>query len=183
MKARRYAQVRYPWRAVVDTRSPHPGRFYAALVGQALRYGLPGARRPARAWAFAGRVGIPETTLARCLRATARHPRPDLDGVLDQLEDAWPRLAARSDRLGARPLELTTLVLERRAARTIFVFGEGASPLLVLKEPPSGGRRVDVEAAALQEAEAAGVAPRHLGSLGRAQVQEVSPARRWTSSR
>lgn len=172
-----FVHVRYPWRAFIDTRSPYPARYYAGLVGQAMRYGLPASRRLPRLWTLAARRGIPETALARCLRLFPGRRRADVESVIAGVGAAWPQLKARSRRLPASPGQLTTLVLARRAARTVFVFGATPWPLLVLKDPPAGDGRAEHEASALDEAGSLGAGPRYLGRLGHVFVQEGLPGR------
>ena len=153
-----------------------PARFYTAVIGQALRYGLPASRTPAALWAFAGRVGFPEATVAAVIRRLPAHPRPDLDEFVTAARQGWPDLAARSASLPASPPpHLSVLALQRAAALTVFLFGEGPRPLVVLKVPAPDDRRVDLEADSLREVEAAGAAPRFLGRLGEARVQEGLP--------
>ena len=174
MSRGRYAEVRYPWRAAVDLSDPAPARHYTALIGQALRFGMPARRSPAPLWALAGRTGIPEGVLARAVRLAPKRERPDLDELAIRLRDGWPQFAARSEALPADPGQLTLLALERRAALTVFAFGRGR-PLVVAKRPGAGDERVDVETAALTEAAPARLAPLPLGSVGDARVQEAIP--------
>jgi hypothetical protein len=169
--------VRYPWRATVGARSPHPARHYAALIGQALRYGLPAGRRGAAVTKLAGRHGIPEAALARALSLARRRHDDDLDALLDAVTGGWDALAARSARLPRAAPPLSALALERRSARTVFVFGDAPTPLLVLKQPRDGDLPVATEAAALREAEPAGLAPRWLGTVAGAEAQEGLPGR------
>lgn len=169
--------MRYPWRAFIDTRSPHPARYYAGLVGQAMRYGLPASRRPPRLWTLAARRGVPEPALARCLRALPGRGREDLESLVAGVGGAWPDLEAKSRRLPGPPGRLSTLVLARRAARTVFVFGDAPWPLLVLKDPPAGDSRAEHEAFALDEVGSLGAGPRYLGRLGHVFVQEGLPGR------
>ena len=170
---RRWAYVRYPWRAAIDVADPAPAAFYAALIGQALRYGLPASRRFGAVWAFAGRRGVPEGALAASFRRFRRVERPDLDAVVHELEAAWPELSRRTAGLPANAPELSVLALERSAALTLFAFGGGLSrPLLVAKIPAPGDARADLEARALEEAGPAAMAPRYLGKVGPAHVQE-----------
>ena len=178
----RYAHVRYPWRAAVDVRAPGPARFYASLIRQAMRYGLPARRRFAPLWTFAGRHQVPEAPLAGLARVSSKRARPDLDELLAALPDEWARLAAGARALPAEPPALTALALERSAARTVFVFGgDDAHPLLVMKVPVGRAELVELEAAALEEARPADVAPRDLGWVAGARVQEALRGRPlWT---
>lgn len=169
-----YVEVRYPWRAVIDRRSPHPALFYAALIDQAMRHRLPARQRFGRAAALAGRRGVGSRhVVAALLRSLRRRERPDLDGLLDGVASAWPDLASRLRHPLDQPASMTALALRRSAALTVFVFGDGPQPLMVLKLPAPGDERVDHETAALVEAEPAGVSPRSLGRAGEARVQEA----------
>ena len=170
--APRYAHVRYPWRAEVQRGSPLPARFYASVIGQALRYGLPASRTPGAAWALAARVGAPEGVLAAAIRRLPGRPRPDLDVLVAEIRSRWAELADRATALPESPPELSVLALQRAAALTVFLFGSDPRPLLVLKLPAAGDPRVDLEVVALEVAEAAGVSPRYLGRVGEARVQE-----------
>ena len=170
--APRYAHVRYPWRAVVQHGSPLPARFFASVIGQALRYGLPASRTPRAAWALAGRAGAPEGVLAAAIRRLPGRPRPDLDALVAETRSRWAELADRATALPASPPELSVLALQRAAALTVFLFGVDPQPLLVLKLPAPGDPRVDLEVVALEAAEPAGVSPRYLGRVGEARVQE-----------
>ena len=172
----RYAHVRYPWSAAVQRDAAPPARFYTAVIGQALRYGLPASRTPGALWALAGRVGLPEAALAAVIRRLPARPQPELDELVRSARQSWPDLAARSSALpGSPPDGLSVLALERAAALTVFLFGDEPRPLLVLKVPARDDRRVDLEADSLREVEAAGAAPRFLGRLGEARVQEGLP--------
>ena len=174
---RRYRRVRYPWRATVGAGSPYPARHYLALVGQALRYGLPAGRRGAAVTKLAGRHGIPEAALARSLSLAPRRQDGDLDALLDAVTSGWEALAARSPRLPRAAPPLSALALERRSARTVFVFGDAPAPLLVLKQARDGDLPVATEAAALREAEPARLAPLWLGTVAGAEAQEALPGR------
>lgn len=167
-----YAHVPYPWSAEVQRDAVAPARFYTAVIGQALRYGAPASRTPGPLWALAGRTGFPETPLAALLRRLPGRPRPQLDEFVAAARDGWPELAARSRSLPATPPKMSVLALQRAAALTVFLFGKETNPLVVLKVPAPGDRRVDLEADSLREVEAAGAAPRYLGRLGEARVQE-----------
>jgi len=169
----RYAHVRYPWSAAVQRGAAPPARFYTAVIGQALRYGLPASRRPGALWALAGRVGFPEAALAVAIRRLPGHPRPELDELVAAARQGWSDLAARATSLPASPPpRLSVLALQRAAALTVFLFGEAPRPLVVLKVPAADDRRADLEAECLLEVQAARAAPRFLGRLGEARVQE-----------
>lgn len=150
-----------------------PARFYTAVIGQAIRYGLPASRTPGPMWALAGRIGIPEAALAEGIRWLPARPRPELDEFVATARADWPTLASRATSLPeSPPPRMSVLALQRAAALTIFLFGDGPSPLVVLKVPAADDPRVDWEADALREVEAAEAAPRYLGRLGEARVQE-----------
>jgi len=158
----------------IDLASPWPARFCASVIDQALRYGLPARRRGGTLLALLGRAGLPRRPLAEALRRFPKLPRPDLDTALSEVTSEWARLAAASDRLPAEAPELTALALKRASATTVFVFVDAPQPLLVLKIP--GARdRLQNEAEALERAAAVGVAPRFLGQVGEAYVQEALP--------
>lgn len=167
----RYVEVRYPWRAVIDTRSRAPGRFYATLIDQAMRYRLPARQRFGRSIALVGRLGTPKG-LVPALSLLRSGPRPDLDRLLSELRVTWPEIAARSERLPPDPVPLTALALQRSAALTVFAFGPEPAPLCVLKLPAAGDDRVDREVQALLEAEPARASPRSLGAISDARIQE-----------
>jgi hypothetical protein len=171
--SRRYVQVPYPWRAAVGVGASGPPAFYAMLVGNALRSGRRTRHRFGALWRLAARYPPPPRLLAGAVRSLPRRSRPDIDGLLAQVEAEWPALAARSERLPAEPPSLDGLALQRSAGLTVFVFGAGAAPLLVLKTTSGAGDRLAAEAAALREAEAARVAPRPLGRVGDAYAQEA----------
>ena len=168
----RYVHLPRPWRAVVDPRSDRPARFLAAMLEHQLRFGLPAARRFGGLWAVLGRRGLPRGALAAALRAGPRRGRADLDDLRAEVARRWDELASRSDRLPGAPPELTVLALQRSAALTVFLFGEAAHPLLVGKIPREDSSKVQLEAEALEEATVAGVAPRFLGQVGGAWMQE-----------
>jgi hypothetical protein len=168
-----YAELGPPWPATISMRSGHAARFLATIVNQTLRHQVPAARRLGRLWAIAGRRGVPERALAAALALLPRRARRDLDELLDRTAGCWDRLAARSSRLPPEPPPLTALALPRAMGLTVFVFGSAPHPLLVLKLPDaSGAELIDWEADALTRAEPAGVAPRSLGRIGEARVQE-----------
>jgi hypothetical protein len=167
-----YAYVPLPGgaKAIVSADDPAPARYYARLLGEALRYGLPGRRTPAALFLAAARSPAPERTLAAVLRRLRRRSEPRVDRLLDELHAAWP------DRAGPRPDHLRALGLERAAGLTVFVFGGGSSPVLVAKLPGDEAALAR-EAEALEVAAAAGVAPLPLGRVGDAYVQEALDGR------
>jgi len=173
MRPAGYVEVPYPWRAAIGVRSPHPASFYVALVGQTLNYRMPASRRFGPLLAFAGRRGLPERPLSRVVRSLPRRERADLDELGRSLGRAWPRLSAESSSLPAEAPELTLLALQRSAALTVFAFGGSGAPLLVAKLPRGSGAAADTEAEALAEALPTGLAPRPLGTVDGARVQEA----------
>ncbi len=173
MRPAGYVEVPYPWRAAIGVRSPHPASFYMALVGQTLNYRMPASRRFGPLLAFAGRRGLPERPLSRVVRSLPRRERADLDELGRSLGRAWPRLSAESSSLPAEAPELTLLALQRSAALTVFAFGGSGAPLLVAKLPRGSGAAADTEAEALAEALPTGLAPRPLGTVDGARVQEA----------
>jgi hypothetical protein len=171
----RYVQVGYPWAAAFDPSAPAPVSYLAGLIRQTLRYGMP-ARRfgPIGAWAITH--GVPDPLVRTILRSRKRGPKPELDRLLEAVREAWAELADRSPRLPREaPAQLSALQLQRRSAETTFVFGEGTSPLVVCKTPRHDGEALQLEETALQEALAAQVAPKPLGKVGGAYVQEGLP--------
>ena len=171
--SRLYAHVRYPWSAAVGLGSPGPAEFYAALVINGLRSGRRTRHRAGALWRFTARHPPPAGLLASSARRLSRRERPDIDEMLDRVEQRWPDLAARSERLPDEAPPLDALALQRSAGLTVFVFGEGTAPLLVLKLTTGADDRLAAEAAALAEAGPAGVAPRDLGRVGGAYAQEA----------
>jgi predicted ATP-grasp superfamily ATP-dependent carboligase len=172
-RSRRYVQVPYPWKAAVGVGAPGPAAFYAMLVGNALRSGRRTRHRLGAVWRFTAAHPPPAGLLAGSVRGLPRRARPDIDELLDRVEADWPALAERSARLPAEPPALTALALQRSAGLTVFVFGTGTEPLMVLKVTDADDARLAAEAAALREAAPAGVAPRELGRVGRAYAQEA----------
>jgi len=159
----------------VQRGAKHPASFYTSMIGQALSYGLPASRTPGPLWALAGRTGVPERPLAAVARGLPGRPRPDLDALVDAVEHDWEALAEQAVALPSPPPELSVLAMMRSAALTIFLFGDGPRPLLVLKVPREGNRRVERELESLRQAQSSGVAPRLLGRVGEAHVQEGLP--------
>ena len=170
----RYVELQRPWRLVVDVTRPEPARFLLRTQSQALRYGLPARHRLGAARALAARAGVPVGPLASMLRRLPRRARPDLDTIVGQALEAWPRWRERSPRL-PDSRALSVLVLERSAARTLFLFGAAAHPLVVVKFPRGDETGAERDDRGLREAEPAGVAPLSLARLGPAFVQEGVP--------
>lgn len=173
MSARRYVQVGYPWAAAFEAGQPAPVTYLAGLIGQTLRYGMPARRYgPAGAWVVRHAVG--ERVLRTALAARRPKERPDIDRLLEEVAGAWERLEVRHPHLPDRvPARLTALSLKRRAADTVFVFGDGPAPLLVCKTPRGEPSTLETEVTALEEALPADIAPRPLGKVGDAFVQEA----------
>ena len=169
----RYAHVPGPLAAAIDADAGFAAAFYARLLRDAVRVRRPARGRFAPLWSLAARHGLPEALLARSARRFPRRPRPDLDELMATVRGAWPELAARSERLPASPPRLSTVSLERPAGRIVFILGESAEPLVVLKVPASGRGRIAAEAEMLTAVEAARVAPRFLGRLDGAWAQEA----------
>jgi hypothetical protein len=156
-------------KAMIGLGSPRPSRLYADLAAQALRHGLP-ARRGSLLAATA-RLGLPRALVAAVGRRFPRRRRPELDDLLAEIAAAWPGLAERSSRLPGEPPSLSALALHRAAGLTVFVLGDEECPLLVAKL--AGDRELlEAERAALQRAEPVHIAPRYLGEVGGAYVQE-----------
>jgi hypothetical protein len=177
MGERAYVEVPGPWAAVVDMTATAPARYYASLVDHALRYGMP-ARRFGRVGAALAAYGIGGQRAARVLGLLPRTTRPDLEGLRVALASEWQRLAERSSRLSAAPPDLTLLALRRSSATIVFAFAMDAPdpvPLVVLKRPVRDHDGVRAEVRALERAVPAGIAPRYLGPLRSAEVQEGLP--------
>lgn len=170
-----YARLRHPRKATYDVSAPQPAAFLARLMGQALNHGLPARERGGLVRAAVGRRNVPTRPLAAVLRARPRHHSETSDALLRRVLDAWPQLVAASDRLPAKPPALSLLTLERSSASTSFVFGHGEFPLLLVKQPLPGNEGVARETRFLAAVAPAGIAPRLLGDLGGAVVQEGMP--------
>ncbi|MDQ3616143.1 MAG: aminoglycoside phosphotransferase family protein [Actinomycetota bacterium] len=95
--------------------------------------------------------------------------------MLQQVKASWPRFAQGSRLVPDTLPKLSALELERSAARTVFIFGPGEFPLLVVKCPKASHNGASREAKALQLASPANVAPALLGYVGGALVQEGLP--------
>jgi len=173
-----YVHVSRPWRAVLDASASEPAAHYAALVNQGLRAGLPAARRAGAVWAALARRGLPERALARTVARFPRVEDPQLDRLRAALGQRWPAFAERAPGLPREaPSPLALLALERSAGRVVFAFGQGRAPLVVVKLAHEGHRGAKREAAALAEAAPLRVAPRGLGEVEGALVQEALPGR------
>lgn len=168
---RRWVTTTFPRAATFDTVSPEPADYLAGMLCQALRHGMPARRRGGPLLAWMGRWGLPRAPLAAGLRRLPARPAPALDLLLERVGAAWPELAAASRGLPSNPPPLTALAVQRSAARTVFVFG-GRRLLMVVKQPGDERAGVEREASALRAAAAADIAPRLLGYVDRAPVQE-----------
>ncbi len=178
MARARYIHVSRPWQAVIDPRASGPAAHYAALVNQGLREGLPAARPAGAVWAAVARRGLPERVLARAVGRFPRVTDPELDRLGTALGRRWPAFAELAPGLpGEAPPTLALLALERSAGRVVFAFGSDPAPLLVVKIAHAGHRGAEREAAALAEAAGLEIAPRDLGELDGARVQEALPGR------
>jgi hypothetical protein len=163
-------------RAVIDPRSPHPARYFAALTAQTLQHGLPARRRLGVVLAPLGRAGLPESIVALVARRFPRRGDEGLDALVEEVAARWSDLTASSARLPSECPPLSALVLERGGGKTVFLFGGSERPLLVAKLRDDV-EALENEAQALTEAEPAALAPRPLGRLGRAFLQEGLPGR------
>ncbi len=166
-----WRSVRYPWNAAVGS-GGRPARFYARLINDALRFGLPARRWPGGAWAWVARRGLPDAVIAGFVAGAPRRHRADLDRSMSTIHEGWHYLAAACPDLPPAPGPLTGLALERSVGLTLFVFGERPQPLVVAKVAGARADGVWAEAKALQEARGAAVAPRPLGRLDGLYVQE-----------
>lgn len=162
-----YRRLSFPWTAVFSADARAPARLLAELLQQTLRYGMPGTRRGGRLLALLARRPPPRSLIERTFAVLPRSPHMDVDRLLAEAADAWGRLLPGQD----RPERLTALALERSSALTVFVFAaEAGEPSLVMKAPRGGGA-AEREAAALEAAAPAAVAPRFLGRTSSAFVQ------------
>jgi hypothetical protein len=100
-----------------------------------------------------------------------------MDSLRQALIEGWGDLAASSGRLPASAPELSLLCLRRSLGWLVFAFGPAEDPLLVCKVPDADDPRVDEEAEILRSVEHLGFAPRYLGRVSRARVQEALPGR------
>lgn len=176
MDEHRYVQMLRPWRAAFDVTTEQPAHFFATMMGQTLRYGMPARRKTGFVLGPVARHNLfPGGLTARALRILPRRRRPDLDALIALAYSQWRHLSHQSSRLAESPPRLTALALQRSAALTVFLFGDSPDPLMVLKIPSQGDDRVDIEAMALDEARSARVSPAALGRLGEARVQEGLP--------
>lgn len=171
MTARRYVQITYPWHATIDMSSPEPALFLGQLFQQTLRFGNPGFRRFGALRSAIARADLPPAWFVSWLVRKGSATDSELGALEIDVREAWPSLRQSSRALPELPRRLSLLELRRAAARTVFVFGDQARPLVVLKIP-GDAERVDREAAALRAVAAAAIAPRFLGQISEARVQE-----------
>lgn len=164
-----------PRPATLDVSRPEPAAYLARSVEHGLHHGLPARRRLGPLAAAVGRAGLPTAPLAAALRWLPARPDAALDRLLDDLVAAWPELAAASRALPPSAPDLTAVVVQRSAARTLFVLSPGGRLLVVVKRPGADRSGVDAELAALAAARDADIAPRSLGAVGEAVVQEGLP--------
>jgi hypothetical protein len=177
MTSTRYIHIRYPWQAAISRNSRVPSRYFLDLLDHAHRNRLPADRSPRALHSFVARNHLLRGPFAAALRLMRGKSRDDLDRLVRALDERWSEILERSREVGAslpeHPGMLSVLVLERRAARTVFVFGRDSHPILVLKFPRASHDGVNREADALRRAEGLGIAPRFLGWVEGAAVQEA----------
>ena len=174
MSSRSYVRVRYPWEATFDSRARGPARYYSSLINQALRYGMP-AKRYGYVGARVAERGVPTGLLIRLWRILPRAASPEIDRLLAGIIAQWSQLAARSMRLPARCGTLSALALSRSSGRTVFVFDDDGTPLIVCKIPRGDAGAIENEARSLEKAGEAAIAPIYLGRVDEAHVQEALP--------
>ena len=171
MTDRRYVRITYPWDATIDVTTPQPALFFGQLLQQTIRFGNPGLRRFGWLRAAFARRDLPPAGAIAWAVSKKRPAASALDGIAGELAASWTALKDRGAALPGDPEGISFLELARAAARTVFVFGGEPRPLLVLKIP-GDEKRIDREAEALEKVVAAEVAPRYLGRVGTARVQE-----------
>lgn len=190
MTDNRYVRLPGSRRVSFTAGAEQPARYYAASLASVLNHGMPARRRGGPVLAALGRRDLPTGMLARALTMRRPEPDPALDAVLRLLDAEWARLAQTSRVPDHVPAHVSLLQVERSAARTVFVFGDGPFPLLVMKQPHENHLGARRETTALEVAEPAGVAPRYLGTVGDFHVQEglrgmplrVTPVRPGTAA-
>jgi hypothetical protein len=111
---------------------------------------------------------LPTQALAKALKVAPRRSDPALDSFRAELEASWEQL----DGAMTLPRFDGMLVLERAAARTIFMFAGGVHPVVVCKIPRNAPDTIEREASALVKAGSFGLAPRFLGVAAGSWVQE-----------
>jgi hypothetical protein len=144
---------------IVHPRSVPASRFVARLAAYEVEAGRSRLARSRTAAALTGAAIATRHALG------GRRPDPAVDRLLDALHADWPLPSLPPERDG-----MSVVVLERSAARTVFVFATDSTPLLVAKFGD-----VATEEAALTRAQPAGVTPKPLGRVADAFVQEGIP--------
>lgn len=176
--ARRYRSVVRPWPALVEEGAVEPAAYLARLARHTLNHGMPALRRPAPLWTAVGRRGLPRGAVRASVHLARPREHAATSDLVGQVVAGWPRLAAAATALPPEPVHLSALVLRRSGTRFVFLFGDRAHPLLVLKAPPGGGARDRREERrgsqeeAMRQAARAGVGPRLLPDVAGHQVQE-----------
>jgi len=173
VKARTYIHARYPWRAIVQVGGP-AASYYAELISQGLKYGLP-AKRFGRLGAILAIRGTPRSVLALGGRTGTRGAAPEIDRVVDELQARWGDVRARLTSVPDDPSELFALGLHRSAGLTVFFVNGSGAPVLVAKVPREGNQGIAVEESALKRVEGIGVAPLLVGSFADVVIQEGVP--------
>ena len=102
--------------------------------------GCPPAARPGALWALAARTGLPEGPVAAAARGLPGRHASRSRRLVDEVERRWDELSEGALALPSAPPRITVLAMMRSAALTIFLFGDGPRPLLVLKVPKEGNR-------------------------------------------
>ena len=175
MSGRVYSSLRRPRPTCYDASVPQPAAFLACLLDHALNHGLPARRRGGPVLAVIGRHGLAPPVLATLLRGLPRRRSDRADRIVASMQAAWPVLAERSTRLTAEAPPLSLLEVGRSASRIVFLFGSEPFPLLVAKFPRGETAPTVREAEMLERVAVAGLAPRALGTVGGAWVQEGLP--------
>lgn len=156
MAAKRWTEM------AVHPRSAQAARFAARMLESHL------AARPSRFPGLRLGASVAGAVLGAARTAVPGRWLPEDQAVFDGVTTRWPHLFAGAGAPSA-------LVVERSAARTMFLFGDGPSPVAVAKAPRAGATGVEAEEAALARAQPAGVAPTPLGWEAGAFVQEGLP--------
>lgn len=172
--AGRYVTLPLPGDPRLSRGAAPAARFLGALWRDRLRHGATGRGGGLRRRLAA--VAAPVVTMAARLGTT----RPDtgLDRLLASVDDRWGELAARSPRLRGSPSPSSVLAVDGAMGRLVFFFAEPSHPVAVGKVPggPSAAA-VDHEVAALERVARSGRAPRALGRVGDARLQDGVPGR------
>lgn len=155
----------------VDT--PLPARFLADQLRRSLLQGDYGRGRLAAATRrFAAALLADGDAALFLLRTPRRRARDDIDALLVEVARRWPDLRSNAHSLPTLPERFGALAVERSVGLTLFVFGSARHPLVVVKAPRGASPGTQREVEALRRLHATRVAPRHLGSIGDATVQE-----------